>query len=700
MTRAPDTRSPAIFDVFHEALTLDHVQRSALLRRRLGSDDAARKEVEAMVRAHERDVPMRVERRLDAVQRAASQRRPLLEPGTRIEAYRVGELIGEGGMGEVYAGERVDGTFERAVALKVVSGVRESPELVRRFHLERRVLARLVHPDIVGILDGGRLADGRPYLVMPRVVGVPLTDFAVAQALSLEGRLRLLVRVARAVDFAHGRRVIHSDLKPSNVLVTPDGEPRLLDFGIASIIGEPDAALESPNDAGASAGRTTGLRLTPEHAAPEQLRGAPATVASDVFALGILLFELLTGNRPYDVGVSTPGHAVHPGDAVAPAPSAVPSNAPWRVRLRGDVDAIVGRALQHHPADRYASAGHLADDIERHLARRPVLARGGARAYRAARFVQRNRRWAVAGALVALNTAGLLANSIVQRHRASLERADVRADARAARTDADSALALLAGAVARRDAAGPIARPAGATIMRHAAKSQSAAPVAALARITGDSGSIRPAMARAEGRTPDAVATATGDAQTSVSGGTDDGSPVGLRRRRRTAAMRQGTPAAMIAASDSTTVRAFSRARDAQLRLGGATPDVEGARRSLAESRRVLARTLPARHPWLSELDAWEGIAFLLSAHPDSALGRFTSAYRRNATGADRRTVAWSLPSCGIGVAMVQLHDAAAAAPWLLPACPRYVKLRSAHPALVRMVREVRGEVEMHLTAR
>ena len=675
MTRAPDTRSPAIFDVFHEALTLDHVQRSALLRRRLGSDDAARKEVEAMVRAHERDVPMRVERRLDAVQRAATRRRPLLEPGTRIEAYRVGELIGEGGMGEVYAGERVDGTFERAVALKVVSGVRESPELVRRFHLERRVLARLVHPDIVGILDGGRLADGRPYLVMPRVVGVPLTDFAVAQALSLEGRLRLLVRVARAVDFAHGRRVIHSDLKPSNVLVTPDGEPRLLDFGIASIIGEPDAALESPNDAGASAGRTTGLRLTPEHAAPEQLRGAPATVASDVFALGILLFELLTGNRPYDVGVSTPGHAVHPGDAVAPAPSAVPSNAPWRVRLRGDVDAIVGRALQHHPADRYASAGHLADDIERHLARRPVLARGGARAYRAARFVQRNRRWAVAGALVALNTAGLLANSIVQRHRASLERADVRADARAARTDADSALALLAGAVARRDAAGPIARPAGATITRHAATSQSAASVAALARITGD-------------------------AQTSVSGGTDDGSPVGLRRRRRTAAMRQGTPAAMIAASDSTTVRAFSRARDAQLRLGGATPDVEGARRSLAESRRVLARTLPARHPWLSELDAWEGIAFLLSAHPDSALGRFTSAYRRNATGADRRTVAWSLPSCGIGVAMVQLHDAAAAAPWLLPACPRYVKLRSAHPALVRMVREVRGEVEMHLTAR
>ena len=127
---------------------------------------------------------------------------------------------------------------------------------------------------------------------MPRVVGVPLTDFAVAQALSLEGRLRLLVRVARAVDFAHGRRVIHSDLKPSNVLVTPDGEPRLLDFGIASIVGEPDAALELPNDAGAPASRTSGLMLTPEHAAPEQLRGAPATVASDVFALGLSLIHI------------------------------------------------------------------------------------------------------------------------------------------------------------------------------------------------------------------------------------------------------------------------------------------------------------------------------------------------------------------------------------------------------------------------
>jgi serine/threonine-protein kinase len=268
---------------------------------------------------------------------------PLAE-GARVGAYRIVSLVGAGGMGDVYRAERADGAYRQAVALKVLRPGYGTAELVRRFRVEREALARLTHPGIARILDGGALDDGRPYIVLELVDGLPITTYCEARALPLRDRLALFLKVAATVQFAHGRLVVHRDIKPSNILVQPDGTPRLLDFGIAKLL-----------DLGAGASlaleTTPEVRLlTSEYAAPEQIRGELPGTATDVYALGVLLFELLTGQKPFPAA-GRPRAVLEQVilEAPAPAPSGVVTSRAAARALRGDLDRIVLMALRKEP---------------------------------------------------------------------------------------------------------------------------------------------------------------------------------------------------------------------------------------------------------------------------------------------------------------------------------------------------------------
>ena len=382
--------------------------------------------------------------------------------GERIGAWRILERIGRGGMGEVFLAERADGAFERRVALKLLKRGLDSEEIVARFLAERRILARLDHPGIAQLVDGGMADDGRPFFALELVPGLPITDWCAEHRLSLEGRLRLLLEVVAAVDFAHRNLVVHRDLKPSNVLVTPEGAVKLLDFGIAKLLGgEEEAAATS-----------TGTRLlTPRYAAPEQLVGEPVTTATDVHALGLLLWELATG-EPARRGsasamsqaereTSTPPSARVLGAADAErAPLADASPRARRRlarRLRGDFDNVALKALRREPERRYPSAAAFGDDLSRFLDQRPVAARGGAFAYRAGKFVRRHRAAVLAASLVALSLLGGVVATwrqarIAERERARAEQrfADVRRLANVALFDIHSSLDNVAGAMATR----------------------------------------------------------------------------------------------------------------------------------------------------------------------------------------------------------------------------------------------------------
>ena len=236
---------------------------------------------------------------------------------------------------------------------------------MRRFRLERQVLARLVHPDIAALLDGGTAPDGRPYLVLQYVEGLPLTQYVAKEGLPRAARIQLLSRVAKVVQYAHSLLIVHRDLKPSNIFVLPDGSPRLLDFGIAKL---PDPA---DDEVTAHATRPETRILTPEHAAPEQLRREPVTTAADVYALGILLYEVLTGRRPFVAKGQSPASLEREILEVdPPPPSAMTVDPRDRRSLRGDLDRITLMALRKDPTRRYGSAGEFADDLDRHLAGR------------------------------------------------------------------------------------------------------------------------------------------------------------------------------------------------------------------------------------------------------------------------------------------------------------------------------------------
>jgi len=336
------------------------------------------------------------------------------ELGRTVGAYRLVELLGRGGMGEVYLAERADGRFDQRVAVKLVRRGMDSTEILRRFSRERRILARLDHPGIARLLDAGETPDGRPYFVMERVEGERITEHCRTRRLSLEERVRLLASCCDAVDAAHRSLIVHRDLKPSNILVTPDGAVKLLDFGIATFIGDEEWETRLT--------RHGGHVLTTAYAAPEQIAGGPVTVATDVFALGVVFYEILTDTRPYDRRAASPGdliarvqHEVARRPSVAVRRAAPPGDARHQGRarrLQGDLDTIALKALAHEPERRYPSAAAFGEDLRCYLSSRPVSARPDSRGYRLRKFVNRYRLAVAASIAVAATVVAALGVSL------------------------------------------------------------------------------------------------------------------------------------------------------------------------------------------------------------------------------------------------------------------------------------------------
>jgi non-specific serine/threonine protein kinase/serine/threonine-protein kinase len=338
-----------------------------------------------------------------------------LPAGTRLGAWQVQRLIGRGGSGEVYVASRADGVFRQRAALKLLQhgAVGEAS----RFASEREILARLEHPGIARLLDGGVYRDGRPYMVVEYIEGTSLTEYCETAQLGLIGRLKLFCEVCEVVSYAHRSLVVHRDLKPRNILVTRDGHVKLLDFGVAKLL---DAMAPASSE-------KTSAPLTPDYAAPEQLTGQAITTATDVYALGVVLFELLTTRRPFKPTNMPVAQAVH---AVLHEPAPMPSRAarlsprsavPPRL-LEGDLDAIVAKCLRKEPGHRYDSVTALQRDVQRYLDDEPVAAREGARLYVFGRFMRRHRWMVAAGASVFLALATSLAVVSWQAHRIALER--------------------------------------------------------------------------------------------------------------------------------------------------------------------------------------------------------------------------------------------------------------------------------------
>jgi len=400
----PDELWRRTWDLFHEALERPVGERSTWLEAAC-DDPALRAEVAALLAAHDAPPDLLDEPAVLAADRLLidgdGEDARADPPGTRIGPYEVVRVLGEGGMGTVYLARRADGEIDRLVALKTVRPDLQTPQLVRRFHRERRIAATLVHPSIARLLDVGTDASRQPYLVMEYLEGEPIDRHCEANRLPLERRLELFRRVCAAVHFAHQRLVVHRDLKPGNILVDADGVPKLLDFGIAKLV-EPDASDDADST-------RTDLRLmTPEYASPEQVRGEPVGTASDQYSLGVLLYRLLTGRRPYRTTSSLPHDLARAvcedeperpstaarrtarGDGEGRLPSGLhPEKLPRR--LHGDLDAIVLKSLRKEPERRYPSVAHLAEDLRLYLEGHPVTARRGSTFYRAVKHVRRHR---------------------------------------------------------------------------------------------------------------------------------------------------------------------------------------------------------------------------------------------------------------------------------------------------------------------
>ncbi|WP_395684027.1 protein kinase domain-containing protein [Dokdonella sp.] len=400
----------ALFDELVELPAQERVRRLDVVAR---SDGALAAEVRALLAADEdgnalldADAPSAVPTLLD--EGAPSDR--------RAGPYRLLRPLGEGGMGMVWLAERTDGAYEQQVAVKVLKRGMDTQAILRRFLQERRILARLHHPHIVRLVDGGMSSDGRPFYVMDHVDGDTITRHANTRHLDVRARIALLAQVAEAVAYAHAQLVVHRDLKPSNVLVDAAGEARVLDFGIAKLL----------EDSGEQTLTRTGLRvLSPAYAAPEQILGEPVGTASDVYALGLMLCELLAGELPQRRLATSPAQLareVEGTDSERPSTLAMRRTSGQMIELygadveardivrslAGDIDVIAAKALQRDPARRYPTAAAFADDLRRWLDGRPITARADSSAYRLAKFVQRHRLGVAAAALVVLSLlAGL-----------------------------------------------------------------------------------------------------------------------------------------------------------------------------------------------------------------------------------------------------------------------------------------------------
>lgn len=398
-------RADAIFDA---ALDLHAAERASYVEQACGSNTELLATVRRLLTAHEASAQF-----LDrpASEQSAALLHSMMRESPdwlpcplRFGPFRIHHEIGRGGMGTVYLAERDDGQFKQRVAIKVASAGLSAEHTVQRFLRERRILAALEHPHIARLIDGGVTSEGMPWFAMEFIEGQPITRYCAERRLTLHARLRLFRDVCAAVEYAHSAGVVHRDVKPGNVLVANDGTLKLVDFGIARLL-EPE---ETGPDAAVT--RTAHALLTPEYAAPEQLRGEPVTAASDIYALGVLLYELLTGDRPHRLQGQSPGameRIVCEVDPAQPSVAARRNNGEWRL-LRGDLDTVVMKALQKQPERRYASVAALLEDLDRFSQSRPVLARPDTLAYRASRYVRRHRRaLAVAAVVPAMTLASV-----------------------------------------------------------------------------------------------------------------------------------------------------------------------------------------------------------------------------------------------------------------------------------------------------
>jgi len=423
------------------AIALEPVKRTAYLEELGAADPGMREELESLLAQESADTAFLKTSAMDPLRDENAARDPMI--GRRLGPYEVTDLLGVGGMGEVYRAFRADDQYKKQVAIKLVRAGHDSALVLSRFKNERQILASLDHPNIAGLLDGGTTQEGVPYLVMELIEGQPIDEYCDAHKLDTTARLRLFMKACSAVQYAHSRLIVHRDLKPGNILVTAGGQPQLLDFGIAKI-------LDPVAFGGGIEATTTLLRvLTPGYASPEQVKGETITTASDVYSLGVVLYELLTGHHPYRVHGRTadaisravlesepdkPSWVVHRREAgdgtdraeITPAAvSAVREGSPDKLskRLRGDLDNIVLMALRKEPQRRYSSVEQFAEDIRRHLENLPVIARQDTIRYRTAKFVTRHKAGVLTAVLMALTLLAGLAVTVREARVARAERA-------------------------------------------------------------------------------------------------------------------------------------------------------------------------------------------------------------------------------------------------------------------------------------
>ena len=406
-----------IEDLFHGTLEQPEPERAGWLQHACGDDPSLLAEVESLIESEKSAAVPSIHDQVATAVKATAKSLEQDRVPKAIGPYRLLQQIGRGGMGTVYLAERADGHFEKQVAVKMVQPGLDTEFILARFRRERQVLAQFDHPNIGRLLDGGTTPTGVPYLVMEYIDGDWITRHCESNHVGIEERLRLFRRVCSAVHYAHLHFVVHRDLKPGNILVDPKGQPKLLDFGICKLLYREGT---DPNRTGA-----LGLRLlTPEYASPEQVRGEPVTIASDIYSLGAVLYELLTRARPHLFPKLTPQIVEQVVcEQEITAPSSVVRDQKLAARLRGDLDNIILHAMQKDPARRYETADELSKDIRRHLADKPILARPDTWTYRSRKFARRNRVWlGVSAALILTFLAGLSSGEIRERLKAQKER--------------------------------------------------------------------------------------------------------------------------------------------------------------------------------------------------------------------------------------------------------------------------------------
>jgi non-specific serine/threonine protein kinase/serine/threonine-protein kinase len=408
-------------ELFEQALELDGTEREAYI-----------------TAACDGDVPL--ETKLRRLLRSDAEVRGRSAPRLpRFGVFQARELVGTGGMGAVYRATREDGDVRQQVAVKVVGSVLWSAVMDDRFRRERQILAELIHPNIARFLDSGVTENGTPYLVMELVEGERIDSWCEREHLGIAARLKLFLKVCAAVSFAHQKLIVHRDLKPGNILIAKDGEPKLLDFGVARTL--------DPGGIDGSPAQTASLFFTPLYASPELLRGEVTGVGCDVYSLAVLLYELRTGTRPFGGSTATPARIIEQVlSAELRLPSAAVSEGVLRRALQGDLDAIVAKGLAKSPRDRYASVEQLAADVRRYLDGFPVQAASTGAAYRAGKFLKRHRTGVAAAAIVIVSIAGGLAAALWQSHIAERRFAQTRELARYMMFDLTQSVGTLPGA--------------------------------------------------------------------------------------------------------------------------------------------------------------------------------------------------------------------------------------------------------------